>query len=327
MKKYEIVLKKLDLAFSYSNHTVTFTKGHNYYIIKVNTFWLAVIGSALLLLAGYLIFRPQSSNSDQFLENSLRYQVMEDFLSGSHFEPIILEESTHQAFIQNKAAVIYKYTTENRVSRIEQLNPKSMLKMASEISDLFIQQVLKPQNPEAHVWQFFADTSDLNKIKTAVIEQTKYHIPASIKLAQAILETGYGRKVTENNYFGLKDKNNRTKPVYTLEYYTEKEYQANKIKVLEFKKIRKRGLTLYKCKIKDSFKGYTTPWHSFRDHSLYLNHEQRYASLFTNGKNYEAWADKIGSTRLGGLGYATSPVYGEVLKAIIRRYHLDLLDH
>jgi len=91
--------------------------------------------------------------------------------------------------------------------------------------------------------------------------------------------------------------------------------------------VKKGGKTLYKCKVKDSFVEYESPWASFRGHSLFLSTNSRYSPLFTKGKDYRAWADKIGSTKYGGVGYATSPIYGELLRKIIGRYHLDLLDY
>ncbi len=326
MKRYQLAIRKLNITITYFDSMLTFTRGHNYYIFKVNTLWLSVLALSIVFLSAYLVLKPKYIDQN-LLENNARYEVMDNFLSSSPVEPVLLKETSHQTFIQNKAAIIYKYTAKNNVSRIDQLSAHVMLGFADEIADLFIEQVLKPERPAEHVWNFFVDTSELDKIKTAIIEQIKYHIPASIKLAQSALETGYGKRVAHNNYFGLKDKTNKTKPIYTIEYYNKKECDLNKNKIIWSQKVKKRGLTLYKCKVKDSFKNYKTPWHSFRDHSIYLNNERRYAFLFTKGKNYEAWANTIGSTRFGGVGYATSPVYGEVLKSIIQRYHLDLLDH
>ncbi|MGB0524549.1 MAG: glucosaminidase domain-containing protein [Flammeovirgaceae bacterium] len=159
------------------------------------------------------------------------------------------------------------------------------------------------------------------------MEQVKFHVPASIKLAQSALETAYGRRVVNNNYFGIKDKTKQSSYMETTEYYTAKEVAYNKHKILSKKKVRKNGKVLYKCKVRDSFMDYHTPWQSFRAHSVYLANNKRYAPLFTNGKDYRAWADRIGSTKYGGVGYATSPIYGNLLKKIIARYNLDLLDY
>jgi len=113
----------------------------------------------------------------------------------------------------------------------------------------------------------------------------------------------------------------------TTEYYNAAEVKYNKHKIISQKMVKKGGKTLYKCKVKDSFVEYESPWASFRGHSLFLSTNSRYSPLFTKGKDYRAWADKIGSTKYGGVGYATSPIYGELLRKIIGRYHLDLLDY
>ena len=158
------------------------------------------------------------------------------------------------------------------------------------------------------------------------MEQAKFNVPASIKLAQSALETGYGKRVINNNYFGIKDKSGNTPFSTTTEYYNDRELKRNRRKVLSKKKVFKNGKYFWQCKVKDHFISYQSPWESFRDHSRFLLENERYHPLFAGGKNYQAWADKIGSTKYGGVGYATSPLYGKLLKGIIRRYHLDLLD-
>ena len=97
--------------------------------------------------------------------------------------------------------------------------------------------------------------------------------------------------------------------------------------ILTQKPFIKKGNVLYECKVQDYFTQYGSAWESFRGHSEFLANNKRYAPLFTKGKNYEDWADRIGSERTGGVGYATSPLYGELLKKIIKRYQLHLLDY
>ncbi|GAA4823346.1 hypothetical protein GCM10023331_04760 [Algivirga pacifica] len=160
------------------------------------------------------------------------------------------------------------------------------------------------------------------------MEQAKYHIPASITLAQAALETGYGQHVTGNNFFGIKDKTGALKnPSVTTEYFDEKEYQSNYLKIKDSQVITISGKKLYKCTIKDTFAHYPSAWASFRAHSKHLSNNKRYHTLFTKGKNYEAWASLLGSTKKGGIGYATDPNYGQSICRIIQKYHLDLLDY
>ncbi|AFM06132.1 muramidase (flagellum-specific) [Bernardetia litoralis DSM 6794] len=236
-------------------------------------------------------------------------------------------EDKRKNFLKIKHTLISEALIENQVSRLEQLSDAKMILLNQKLSEAFITIVFNQTKVEPHVMAYFTGTKDLKKFETALMEQAKYHVPASIKLAQSALETAYGQRIVNNNYFGIKDKRGKTKAITTTEYYTAAEYKANKNKVVSSKIIQKGGKTLYKCLIKDSFADYHSPWESFRAHSIFLNESKRYSPLFTKGKNYEDWADKIGSTKYGGVGYATSPIYGELLKKIIKRYNLDLLDY
>lgn len=238
-----------------------------------------------------------------------------------------IQQNYREAFQIQKHLLVTQHLIKNKVSRIDQLDDESLLVMNGKIAALFKELVIDKQRMEPHVYDYFTDTVDLNKVKTALMEQVKFHVPASIKLAQSALETAYGRRVVNNNYFGIKDKTKQSSYMETTEYYTAKEVAYNKHKILSKKKVRKNGKVLYKCKVRDSFMDYHTPWQSFRAHSVYLANNKRYAPLFTNGKDYRAWADRIGSTKYGGVGYATSPIYGNLLKKIIARYNLDLLDY
>jgi hypothetical protein len=240
-----------------------------------------------------------------------------------------LEEGVQiDKFQIQKQVLLSKYLIQNKVSRLDQLEDEDLLKLNGQVSDLFVQLVLSKIPMKAHVQNYFLNHKDLNKFETALMEQAKFGVPVSIKLAQSALETAYGKKVINNNYFGIKEaKNQKKKDIITTEYYTETELKRNKSKIISQEEVFVNGRQLYKCKIRDSFATYNSPWKSFRSHSLFLANNNRYAPLFTKGKNYEAWADKIGSSKYGGVGYATSPIYGELLKQIIRKYHLDLLDY
>jgi len=235
--------------------------------------------------------------------------------------------SFRTSFVKQKQKLIFEYTASNGVSRLDQLSDSELLNLNRKISQLFKETVLPNLNIEPHVLKYFTDTIDLYKLETSLMEQAKFHVPASIKLAQSALETAWGRRVIHNNYFGIKDKTASSGKTTTSEFYNEAEFKRNRYKVISWKKVNVNGRQMYKCRINDHFKAYHTPWQSFRDHSVYLSTNRRYAPLFTGGKKFEAWAEKIGSSKDGGVGYATSPVYGNLLKSIIRKYHLDLLDH
>lgn len=133
----------------------------------------------------------------------------------------------------------------------------------------------------------------INKYKDIAIEQMQaYGIPASITLAQGLLESGAGlsRLATKaNNHFGIKCHNGWT------------------------------GGTIYvDDDIKnDCFRAYGSAKESFIDHSKFLQ-GNRYKSLFSlKTTDYKGWA-----RGLKACGYATNPQYAEKLIEIIELYKL-----
>lgn len=130
----------------------------------------------------------------------------------------------------------------------------------------------------------------------AITEMNSYGIPASITLAQGILESGNGNSSLAreaNNHFGIK---------CTSEW---------------------SGKTILKDDDQkdDCFRVYSTAEESFRDHSEFLK-RKRYASLFELDKNdYRGWA-----SGLKEAGYATNPRYAELLISLIERYDLSRFD-
>ena len=132
--------------------------------------------------------------------------------------------------------------------------------------------------------------------KDVVVQQQKdYGIPASITMAQALLESGAGRSelaVEANNHFGIKCTNEWMGGVY---YYDDDS----------------KG---------ECFRHYKDAAESFKDHSLFLQ-RPRYESCFEIAiEDYEGWA-----YRLRQCGYATDPLYAQKLIRIIDDYRLDTL--
>jgi len=231
--------------------------------------------------------------------------------------------SAQEVFQIRKQELLTLFKVKYKVNDIRKLSNSQKLELSRQLYLNYVSDLLPELQVSGHVHYFLTDTVQINKIQTAIMEQLKYDIPASITLAQAALETSYGRKVIGNNYFGIKDKTRHTKPVLTREFFTASEFRANRDKIIKYKKIKQN---LYECIIKDSFQAYPTAWHSFRARSEYLTKNSRYAPLFEQGNNYKEWADKIGSVHQGGVGYATNPNYGNLMKDMIERYAWHLLD-
>ena len=136
------------------------------------------------------------------------------------------------------------------------------------------------------------------KYGSMAVEQMKqYGIPASITLAQGLLESDAGRSTLAtkcNNHFGIKCHSDWT---------GRKMYHDDDER--------------HEC-----FRCYRNADESFRDHSLFLVNGARYKSLFKLGvTDYKGWAKG-----LKAAGYATSPTYATKLIEIIERYGLDRYD-
>ena len=124
----------------------------------------------------------------------------------------------------------------------------------------------------------------------AMDEMIQFGIPASITLAQGILESGAGKgrlAVQANNHFGIKCHDWNGKKIY----HDDDEEQ-------------------------ECFRKYDNPEYSYRDHSLFLSNRARYSFLFDLKKDdYKQWAKGLKKA-----GYATDPKYPQKLIDLIQRY-------
>ncbi|WP_106915034.1 glucosaminidase domain-containing protein [Chryseobacterium aurantiacum] len=137
-----------------------------------------------------------------------------------------------------------------------------------------------------------------NFAKYAVEEMEKYKIPASITLAQGLLETGGGQSRLAQqgkNHFGIKCKEDWTGK--TMKHTDDAPNEC--------------------------FRVYDDPRQSYEDHSIFLSTRKYYANLFKlDMKDYRAWA-----TGLKKAGYATNPRYASILITKIEKYKLYEYDN
>tara|TARA_B100000767_G_C19725399_1_gene519255 strand:+ start:852 stop:1544 length:693 start_codon:yes stop_codon:yes gene_type:complete len=128
-------------------------------------------------------------------------------------------------------------------------------------------------------------------------EMKRFKIPASITLAQGMLESGlgYGTLAKKgNNHFGIK---------------CHKGWKGKKI----YHDDDKKG---------ECFRVYKNANKSYRDHSIFLSQRGRYSFLFDYKiTDYKAWAKGLKKA-----GYATDPKYPKKLINLIERYRLDRFD-
>ena len=179
--------------------------------------------------------------------------------------------------------VIYNNKTEESKKEVKSKKKKSKKKKPKEV-------VIVPKiiNTEDYV-KFYSNI--------AMDEMIQFGIPASITLAQGILESGAGKgrlAVQANNHFGIKCHDWNGKKIY----HDDDEEQ-------------------------ECFRKYDNPEYSYRDHSLFLSNRGRYSFLFDLKKDdYKQWAKGLKKA-----GYATDPKYPQKLIDLIQRYQLYKYDN
>ena len=139
--------------------------------------------------------------------------------------------------------------------------------------------------------------------KIAIREMHRSGIPASITLAQGILESSWGNgslALKANNHFGIKCKSYWNGPTFYIE---DDDYKRGKL-------------------IKSCFRAYDNAEQSYIDHTDFLLSNARYKVLFTYDKtDYKRWAHGLKK-----CGYATDKKYGYKLVNTIKKYGLDRFD-
>ena len=132
---------------------------------------------------------------------------------------------------------------------------------------------------------------------TAVSEMRRTGVPASITLAQGLIESAAGQSELaskSNNHFGIKCHS---------DWKGKKTYYDDD-------------------KSKECFRVYSSAAASFRDHSDFLRYQDRYKSLFSlDPTDYKSWA-----RGLKKAGYATDPKYADKLIRVIEEYELYRYD-
>ena len=218
----------------------------------------------------------------------------------SGFVPVLLENPTNDLLTEETTTRISTWGNVNRVAKGHNLkNPKKNNRFPN-IAFL----INKELEHRKHVSPSMKTIN--NKIcenyvrryaKVARAEMDKYGIPASITLAQGLLESDAGgsrlsRK--NNNHFGMKCFSRKCKKGHCSNFTDDSH--------------------------KDFFKIYKNAWQSYRAHSKLLM-GKRYKHLQSYDKDYEKWA-----FGLRKAGYATDKKYAQKLISINETLHLEEFD-
>ena len=165
------------------------------------------------------------------------------------------------------------------------------------VDDEFVDDEFVDDEVDYDVNKRYSRVEYINLIKGIAISQmNKYKIPASITIAQAILESGNGNSELSKkgkNHFGVKCHG----------WTGDKSYHDDD-------------------KPNECFRNYSNIKDSFEDHSKFLKKNSRYNSLFDlDITDYKGW-----SQGLKNAGYATSPSYANKLIRLIEDYNLEEYD-
>ena len=137
--------------------------------------------------------------------------------------------------------------------------------------------------------------------------QREYHVPASVTIAQAIIESGWGRSAlaaNDHNYFGIKCFSGTYGTIATgCHTYRTVECEPGCAQTTA------------------SFRVYASITDSFRDHGYFLTTNPRYAPAFTHPNDANAFLMATWKA-----GYATSPTYYTDVTTIMTRYNLYQYD-
>ena len=165
------------------------------------------------------------------------------------------------------------------------------------ISLVFITACTAPSGTVSMNYTNSSTDNYINKFApVAIKEMNRVKIPASITMAQGILESNNGNSELSriaNNHFGIKCHEWKGK-----RYYHDDDERN------------------------ECFRHYNSAWESYRDHSDFLVTNKRYRFLFEyDVKDYKSWAHGLKKA-----GYATDPQYPKKLIALIETHQLYLLD-
>lgn len=148
----------------------------------------------------------------------------------------------------------------------------------------------------------------------AQMEMSKFKVPASIQLAQGILESSCGTSPlcrNANNHFGIKG-------VGSAGSYGAKD---DKWQLPNGSYVHQKSRPPGGKKVKSGFRKYKTAWESWRDHTILLSNDN-YGRLKRHGMDYRKWAYGLKACK-----YATDPEYAQALIGLIERYELHRYDN
>jgi flagellar rod assembly protein/muramidase FlgJ len=130
--------------------------------------------------------------------------------------------------------------------------------------------------------------------------QRRTGVPASLTLAQAALESGWGSRAPGSNLFGIK---------------ADRAWKGKTVKVATTEYLSGKAVSVV-----DQFRAYDSWLDSMVDHAAFFKANPRYAACFKE-KTGEGWARAVAAA-----GYATDPNYAKLLIDVMRGRNMSQYD-
>jgi flagellum-specific peptidoglycan hydrolase FlgJ len=147
----------------------------------------------------------------------------------------------------------------------------------------------------------------------AANSEAKHKISAVFILAQAALESGWGKSAPGFNFFGIKDRSGvpaKRQLLRTTEYSNSATLKFPEI--ISIERIEISGKERFKYTIRDWFRKYDSAEEAFDDHALFFYKNPRYRQALGSLHNPRQFAVQVAKA-----GYATDPNYARTLIRII----------
>lgn len=144
--------------------------------------------------------------------------------------------------------------------------------------------------------------------------EEKTGISAIAILAQAALESGWGKAAPGNMFFGVKDTDglNGNEQLLTTTEYSRRN-DLNFPEIISVTPTIKDGQKYFKYVVKDYFRKYDTPEQSFTDHANFFFQNPRYTNALAVKSDPYQFIDELAKA-----GYATAPDYSTLLKSVAK---------
>lgn len=148
----------------------------------------------------------------------------------------------------------------------------------------------------------------------ALATEQKTGIKAIFTLAQAGLESGWGKHAPRNNFFGIKGRTappNKRQLLTTTEVFSTDRHRNKFPEVIS---VTQRADGKYLYKVKDWFMAYATPEEGFTDHAEFFFKNKRYKKALEVKNDPYKFAEEVARA-----GYATATNYAQTLKNVMQK--------